>query len=182
MIRPIEEIIAREWPTIRDRLAPMKPLSPEIPPIPGEFWEPRIFPGIPVTWPPQKGLADLDFYASAAGRNLSQLIDGEYYSNPWGRVRADLRVPRFDFQLLTEAPVRAGIQGVRPLLKEEVQILGDSVVQVDLASALADGMLSPELAVRVRAYYGLFFRNHGVGSAIRLLHPAFSDWVCRPVG
>jgi hypothetical protein len=160
-------------------LSPPMPVSLTEPPRMPDFWEPRTSPGIPVTWPPQEGHPELDYYISAAGRNPSKLMDGEWYTGPWGRIHANFKARRFEFVPLG-LPERLGTQGVRPLREDEVRIFRDSGVQMDLAKALADGSVPQNLAARIRDYYLLWRHTHGVARLIRPLHEEFFRWLESP--
>lgn len=170
----VDEIALREWPPIQKALSASQSTAAM-----DTFWlwTYRISPGIPVTWPPQWGRSEFDYYLSAAGMNPSLLRDGERYITPWGMVRANSLSQHCEFYGMQWDPNEVRTQGVRPLRSDEVQINQDSHVQEDLAHALADGILPPELAIRVRAYYRLWASTQAIAELIEPRHPTFFSWL-----
>jgi hypothetical protein len=180
MKQKVEEIVRREWPAIEEQIAPRTPLHLNEPPKMSDYWESRTSPGIPVEWPPVSGsnAAQLDYFVSAAGRNPSKLMDGEWYTGVWGRVRFDAVRKSYAFTLVDGAPKIKCTQGVRPLTPAESKTMQDSKLEADLVSALLSGHPIPAaLDGRVHAYYRLWSSCHGVAREVRLLCPAFFQWL-----
>jgi hypothetical protein len=83
------------------------------------FWSVRVTPGIPCAWPVKEG-GSLCYYAYAAALD-PQLADGERTAAPWAKVTADpaQKTPP-KLEVLMKEAKEIGIQGVRPLNKEEI--------------------------------------------------------------
>lgn len=175
----VDELIKAQWGKVEPSLAsrpdgqPIDPSSPDY-----KFWEYRISPAFPAAWPPDgKGL--VYYYAYAAARNPSVLMDGEWLGPLWARVKVDATsraVPQLE--ILTREIKEVGTIGVRPLTKEEIDICNaaDSVT-AELYDTLQRADLRRLNAPPIRQYYCAWGRDTGMGRAIRTYHPEFFKWL-----
>jgi len=147
----------------------------------GTSWQPRVSPPFPLAWPPD-GSGAVDYYAYAFSFD-PRLADGERLGAPWARVRVEGRRGEPGLELLTKRIEDRGIQGVRPLSKQEAAIVRDSAaVEEKLLSILVSRQRWPILADDVREYYCLWVSVNAVTKDIRPHHEAFFAWLdCRSV-
>ena len=139
------------------------------------FWNGRLTPAFPCDWPVQKG-AMLCYYAYAYTLD-PRLADGERIAQAWGKVTVAPSVEgKPEFKILLKEVKELGIQGVRPLRKEEIEIIktADSVEQT-----LVKWMSSGEKIVNsdlksFKDFYCLWIQNNGViAQEIQKFHPDF---------
>lgn len=150
------ELIANEWRNIERK----------------EFgWQYRISPPFPAEWPANKD-HQVIFYAFAAMINPQKISDGEHIAAPWATVRLDaagLTPPTIT--IIEKSPVDLGIQGVRPLNKEET----DSYKDMGFAE---DAILKSSDSNAVKKAYCVWIKNNSVISGkIKLSQQSFFDWL-----
>ncbi len=175
----VNELIKAQW----RRVEPASPTGPDRQPLDPssrdyKFWEYRISPPFPAAWPPDgKGL--VYYYAYAAARNPSVLMDGEWLGPLWARVSLDATsrsVPQLE--ILTREIKEVGTIGVRPLMKEEINIYNSAdAVAAELRKAVQSADLRGLNAPLIRQYYCAWGRDTGMGKAIQTYHPAFFKWL-----
>lgn len=104
-------LIQREWQKIKE------PDSPSGPP----FWNYRVSLGYPCIWP-VKGSVSLCYYAFAYAFD-PQVADGERIAAPWARIVVDPAEKNdLTIEFLSKEINKIGIQGMRPLKAEEMQV------------------------------------------------------------
>ncbi len=163
-----------------DELWAATPLSKEMTQFFGSSarkWTYRIDNRLPFPdpWPPQQDTA-LVYYIYAVALT-PQIRDAEVLAEPWAKItlsKDGTRVEPLDIEYQ-----ELGTQGVRPLRKDEIEILKYGPEVWGFLSGLhALPSDSDELAVKTRAYYCLSLRN---GSALRNIyasrHAAFVTWL-----
>jgi hypothetical protein len=85
------------------------------------WWDPRVAPPLPSEWPmTPKGT--LVRWVYAAGRDMN-LSDGERVAAPWARIDLSAEGAR-NLTTLSSALEPFDTQGVRPVSKAEVEVLG----------------------------------------------------------
>jgi len=144
----------------------------------GTFWSPAVSPPFPLAWPPD-GSGAADYYAFATAFD-PRLADGRRLGGPWARVHVEGRGEPRLVGLASRIEDR-GIQGVRPLSKQEVTVFRDAAAMEDkLLSILVSPQRIPIVADDVREYYCLWVSVNGVAQDIRPRHEAFFAWLdCR---
>jgi hypothetical protein len=145
----------------------------------GTSWRPRVSPPFPLAWPPDGGGA-VDYYAFAFSFD-PRLADGERLGAPWARVRVEGRSGDPRLEILTRRIEDRGIQGVRPLSKQEAAVLRDTAAMEEkLLGILVSRQRWPIAADDVREYYCLWVGLNAVARDIRPRHEAFFAWLdCR---
>ena len=158
----------------------MTPLSKEMTQFFGSSarkWSYRINNRLPFAdpWPPQQGTA-LVYYIHAVAL-APQMRDAEVQAEPWAKIilsKDGTRVEALDVQYKELGP-----QGVRPLRKDETEVLryGPEVWEF-LSGLIALPSDSAALTVRTRAYYCLALRHSSaLGSIYAARHAAFVSWL-----
>ena len=175
----VNELVKAQWRKVEPSLPsgpegrPLNPSSPDY-----RFWEYRISPPFPVAWPPDgKGL--VYYYAYAAARNPSVLVDGEWLGPLWARIKVDATSRSGpQLEILTREIKEVGQLGVRPLTKEEIDIYNSAdSVTAELYDNLQRADLKGLNAPLIRRYYCAWARDTGMGRAIRTYHPEFFEWL-----
>lgn len=86
----------------------------------GSGWQYRVSPPFPATWPSSKD-APVVFYVYATKFNPMRIMDGVHVAAPWAEIQVDptnASPPKVTIK--KKKLVDIGIQGVRPLKKEEI--------------------------------------------------------------
>jgi hypothetical protein len=144
-----------------------------------ESWNYYVSPPFPAQWPPGADQR-LYYYIYAMGLNPQSLKDGTYVSAPWGRIEMQSKgntPPKF-FRLAHELR-EIGIQGVRPLSREESMVYEKK----DIAETYLHALTSlPDDTHKdagvLREYYCTWSMNNGViAEEIRNQHIPFFTWL-----
>ncbi len=170
-----KELLDAQWKNIK----PVVAVQPGEDPGRGVFWEYRISPPFPSHWPPD-GSLQLIYYVYAGGSSPLRLIDGEYVAAPWGRVEVDPRGsggPKF--MSLSKKLKEIGIQGVKPLTKEEAAFFEKEAAAEAYLATLTSLPDENEKDVRmVRQYFCAWFQFNGhIVREIRPAHEQFFRWL-----
>ncbi|MEK7276202.1 MAG: hypothetical protein AAB427_02530, partial [Chloroflexota bacterium] len=118
-------------------------------------------------------------YAFAYGRDFGRLMDAVRVAAPWARVEKYLSeslLPKTE--LIADAIREIGIQGVRPISRDEV-VVSDSGAPIESLLARLSGSLDENLTTRsVKEYYRFWQANNGVvAGEIQPRHGEFFRWV-----
>jgi hypothetical protein len=129
----------------------------------------------PDPWPPRQDTA-LVYYIHAVALT-PQIRDAEVQSEPWAKItlsKNGTKIEPLDVQYR-----ELGTQGVRPLRKDEIEILKYGPEVWEFLSGL--NALPPDsdaLTAKTRAYYCLSLRiNTALRSIYAFRHPAFVTWL-----
>ncbi len=146
--------------------------------LPGVMWSYCLTPPLPSDWPPTPDLR-LIYYAFAYGRDFGRLMDAVRVAAPWARVEKYLSeslLPKTE--LIADAIREIGIQGVRPISRDEV-VVSDSGAPIESLLARLSGSLDENLTTRsVKEYYRFWQANNGVvAGEIQPRHGEFFRWV-----
>jgi hypothetical protein len=168
-------LLDAQWKNIK----PVVAVQPGEDPGRGVFWEYRISPPFPSHWPAD-GSLQLIYYVYAAGSSPRRLIDGEYYAAPWGRVQVDPRGtggPKF--KPLSKNLKEIGIQGVKPLTKEEAAFFEKgAAAEAYLATLTSLPDENEKDVLMLRQYYCPWCRfNELFVREIRPAHEQFFRWL-----
>jgi hypothetical protein len=142
-------------------------------------WNYYVSPPFPVQWPPD-GDQRLFYYIYAMGHSPQNLSDGVYISAPWGRIEAvgAGNIPP-KFTRLSKELMEIGIQGVRPISREE----GSIYEKREVAEAYLETLVLPpaennKSVQLLREYFCTWSRHNGVISEeIGKLHTPFFLWL-----
>ncbi|WNG20060.1 hypothetical protein [Cystobacter fuscus] len=135
-------------------------------------WRTYVSDPFPLTWPSVEGT--LVFYAFARGMNPGVLRDGEFVGPTWARMTYSAQDKTTELTLLDVRLESRGVQGVRPLRQEELEILKLKPLEALLGSrkAAADQKL--------KSYYCLQRSLGNIPSEAVTAHAAFFNWLdCR---
>lgn len=130
---------------------------------PSSFWGMKISPPIPLLWPSSKG-GEVKFIAYAMAFDPS-ISDGSRIGSPWAVITVDPADPsKMDVNQIVERFKDIGIQGVRPLMPEETNIVkkGFDAEDALLMAIAGKKALSGDSMRDVKAYYCLFKKTNGV--------------------
>ncbi|QRN93534.1 hypothetical protein JRI60_30670 [Archangium violaceum] len=132
-------------------------------------WRTDISDPFPMTWPSVDGT--LVFYALARGMNPQVLRDGEFVGPTWARITYSAQDKKAELTLLDVRLESRGVQGVRPLRQEELEILKSKPLDFLLGSrtAAADQKL--------KSYYCLQRSLGNIPSEAVTAHAAFFKWL-----
>jgi hypothetical protein len=171
--KQVTALLEKQWTPIEASLRPKAVLSPSAPPPgPGDttYWRMMVTPQFPAEFPAKSGTL-LVCYGFAYGTNFTRLRDGAYVLSPWAKVATNPSAGASRVELLGP-PKQLGIQGVRPLRKEETEILQTPDVERHL--------LEPHPPAAVKAYYRLWIANNAVlAGALQSAHKSFFDWASK---
>jgi len=142
-------------------------------------WDYYVSPPVPAQWPPGADQR-LYYYIYAMGVNPQSLADGTYISAPWGRIEMQSKgntPPKF-FRLPHELR-EIGIQGVRPLSREESMVYEKKDAAETYLRSLASLPDDTHKDVGVlREYYCTWYRHNGaIAEEIRAQHLPFFTWL-----
>ena len=148
---------------------------------PDRSWTPVVTPPFPSRWPPEGNRRAVRYlYATSFD---PQVMDGVRVAAPWGHLECsggDRRQPRFVRMAGTIREI--GIQGVRPITKEEMAIYEKGGMAESCLQALA-GLPdeSDPGASLLRNYYRTWCGHNGVivGEIVSLYEPFFRWAGCR---
>jgi hypothetical protein len=133
-------------------------------------------------WLPTSALR-LCFYAYASGNSLERpLADGIHVAAPWARVEVEpaaglvVRVEQ-----LSPETREVGIQGVRPVSREELAIYDERAsVEAYLRGLRALPEAGTAETQRLQRYYRTWLKYNGtIARAIQAYHEAYFAWVQR---
>jgi len=169
-----ESLIGAEWEKTR------RETDGEFSDSPGRSWTPAVTPPFPTRWPPERDhLVVRYLYATCFD---PQVMDGVRVGAPWGRLECsggDRRRPRF---VRMAGSIREiGIQGVRPVTKEEMAIYEKSgIAESGLRALVGMPYESDPGTPPLRNYYRAWCGHNGViVSEIASLHEPFFRWTGR---
>ncbi|MFP2924904.1 hypothetical protein ACLESO_06745 [Pyxidicoccus sp. 3LG] len=135
-------------------------------------WRTHVSDPFPMTWPSVDGT--LVFYALARGMNPRVLRDGEHVGPTWARITWSARDEKTELTLLDVRLESRGVQGVRPLRQEELEILEVKPLEALLGSRTAAA------EQQLKAYYRLQRSLGNIPSEAMTAHAAFFSWLdCR---
>jgi hypothetical protein len=138
-------------------------------------WRPRLSPPLPSAWPPD-GQRRLLTYAYAF-RLKPSIGQGEEIASPWARVITGDGIVELE-ELGHPRPL--GLQGVRPLSAEELEIARTAPAAAAELDRLVQGVDLPE-APPVLRYYCFWRQVNGVLAAeLEQRHPEFFRWLACP--
>ncbi len=173
----VESLVKQAWAAVQREQSAAQSHDTNGQPSGVVGWQYVISPPFPCQWPP-KGQGEICYYAYARGLRFG-LTDAEAIAAPWGRVRWDVsgrRPPRME--VLSKGLREAGIQGVRPLLPQEMAIYktAKAVEARLLVIARASTLKGDESAIH--RYYCRWSKDNGVAAdQIRPFHPGFFSWL-----
>ncbi|MGE6758266.1 hypothetical protein ACQKGO_09665 [Corallococcus interemptor] len=136
-------------------------------------WSTRLSDPLPMTWPLVE--PTFAFYAYARGMNPMRLRDGEFVGPTWARITWSAKDQKPELTRLDTKLTSHGVQGVRPLTKDEVETL--KVKPLDL-------LLSPRTKAtdqQLKSYYCLQRSVGNIPPEAVTAHAAFFKWLdCGP--
>lgn len=171
-IKNFKPLLNAEWRKMESKME-VQPKRP-----PGVFWDYVISPPFPSIWPPDKNSC-LCYYAYAAGHDLrGGLADGVHLSAPWGRVEVEIG-RSLKFKPLASKIRAIGIQGVRPISKDELAIYERKESAETYLGTLTTLPDEKEKGVsELKKYYCTWGNHNGViVEEIRLHHTQFFQWL-----
>jgi hypothetical protein len=164
---------------IEDGLSKLLRLDP---PDGNLVWRYRTTPIFPVQWPPTQR-SSLVRYIYLTGQDFEKpVMDGELKASPWAKLVYETPRALPLFRNLTKNIREKGIQGVRPLMEQEIAILSTLAHTENILFKLWTKHKTPILpeqedAALLKAFYSLWYRCHGViGSEIIQNHEPFFFW------
>jgi hypothetical protein len=146
---------------------------------PGVFWEYAISPPFPFRWPPDAGQRIL-YYLYATGHDPQHLADGVRISAPWGIMTVTgIKKSPPEFRRLMAGVREIGVQGVRPLQREEVLVYEQQEAFEPYLETLAGIPGENDKGARLlREYYTLWRSHNGViAEELRKYHDPFFTWL-----
>jgi hypothetical protein len=132
-------------------------------------WRTDISDPFPMTWPSAEGT--LVFYALARGMNPQVLRDGEFVGPTWARMTYSAQDKTTELTLLDVRLESRGVQGVRPLRQEELEILELKPLDSLLGSRKAT------TDQKLKSYYCLQRSLGNIPSEAVIAHTAFFEWL-----
>ncbi|MFP2908910.1 hypothetical protein ACLESD_28445 [Pyxidicoccus sp. 3LFB2] len=136
-------------------------------------WQTRLSDPFPMAWPSVE--QTLVFYALARGMNPMVLRDGEYVGPTWARIIYSARNHQAELTLLDDRLESRGVQGVRPLRREEFEVLKRKPLELLLRERTADE------EQQLKAYYCLQRSLGNIPPEAVAAHADFFQWLdCRP--
>jgi len=145
---------------------------------PGQFWDPAVTPPFPVHWPPEGGSGSVRYlYATCFDPRIA---DGIRVAAPWGIIESlgcEQGLRRF--VRLSESIREIGIQGVRPMTKEEMAVYEKCSAAESFLESLAGLPDEDDPVMRpLRDYYLTWCGHNGViRQEIAYRHEPFFRWV-----
>ena len=173
-IKNFKPLLDAEWRKMESKMEgqPKRP--------PGVFWDYVISPPFPSIWPPDKNSC-LYYYAYAAGHDLrGGLADGIHVSAPWGRAEVEIgRRTSLKFKPLASKIKTIGIQGVRPISKDELAIYeGKESAETYLGTLTTLPDENEQGVIELKKYYCTWCTHNGViVEEIRRHHQQFFQWL-----
>lgn len=135
-------------------------------------WETRLSAPFPLAWPSVE--QTFAFYAVARGMNPFVLRDGEYVGPTWARITCSVQSQKTELTLLDTRLESRGVQGVRPLRHEELDVLKLSPLDALLGTRTA------ATDAQLKAYYCLQLSLGNIPPEAVAAHAAFFKWLdCR---
>jgi hypothetical protein len=136
-------------------------------------WETRLTAPFPMAWPSVE--QTFAFYAVARGMNPGVLRDGEYVGPTWARITCSAQGLKLELTLLDTRLESRGVQGVRPLRREEMEILKLKPLDALLGARTA------ATDAQLKAYYCLQRSLGNIPPEAVTAHAAFFTWLdCKP--
>jgi hypothetical protein len=132
-------------------------------------WRTDLSDPFPKTWPSVDGT--LVFYAFARGMNPLVLRDGEFVGPTWARIIYSAQYKKTELTLLDLRLESRGVQGVRPLSQDELELLKLK----PLAALLGSRNAATEQALK--SYYRLQRSLGNVPAEAVTAHAAFFEWL-----
>jgi len=173
-IKNFKPLLDAEWRKMESKME-VQPKRP-----PGVFWDYVISPPFPSIWPPDKNSC-LYYYAYAAGHDLrGGLADGVHVTAPWGRVEVEIgRRTSLEFKPLASRIKTIGIQGVRPISKDELAIYeGKESAETYLGTLPTLPDENEKGVIELKKYYCTWCNHNGViVEEIRQHHKQFFRWL-----
>ena len=143
---------------------------------PDIMWRETQSPVFPMNWPPTADTVWIR-YTFAYGSNPSQLMDGNYVSNPLSKTEWKAGVETTT--VLSKEMTQAAIQGMVPLDEESQRNL-ENYSQASNFSLKLTGIPDPQTleTQEFLAYYRAWFKYNGAFlGLIRPDHGAFIEWI-----
>ena len=165
----ITQLLAKEWSKVA------QPSAPE-----PSFWRFQLTPPLPAIWPAQ-GSGKICYYAYAQAVD-PRLSDGVRVAAPWAKALLDspFRSEGLRMEILSRQLQVLGIQGVRPLSSQEMEIMKEEYRARDalLLWTTAPSPVSEQDRKRMKDYYCQWVNSNGLIAAnIRPLHEEFFTWL-----
>lgn len=170
----LESLVEKEWQRLKSSYSFTPSHTQSI------AWVYRFTPPLPLLWPP-KASHNMVFYGYPQGLTPGPLADGEHIGEPWVKVEVvAARAPRV--RVLLEEIKSLGIQGVRPLSKDETRMERHQEQGPRLVTELARLPKNDEPAVeKIRSYYCMWIRHNGViAKHLAGTHADFFEWLQCP--
>lgn len=139
----------------------------------GSGWRYRVSPPFPVSWPASKD-APIVFYVFATKLDPRHIMDGEHVAAPWAEIELDPKdtaSPKITIK--KKRLVDLGIQGVRPLSKEETA----AYKTMDIAQDAVISSSGKKNAVIRSAYCAWIKNNSVIFRQIEPVQRSFFDWL-----
>jgi hypothetical protein len=132
-------------------------------------WDTRLSDPLPMTWPLVE--PTFAFYAYARGMNPMRLRDGEFVGPTWAKITWSTHGQKLELTRLDTWLTSHGVQGVRPLQKEELAILKVKPLEV---------LLGPRTEAKdqqLKSYYCLQRSVGNIPPEAVTAHSAFFQWL-----
>jgi len=176
LLRSIKPLIDSEWKKLQPNVGLGRQTGEG---LPEPYWDYLVSPAFPSVWPPESNLA-LVYYVYAIGHAPRSLVDGVYVAAPWACVEVDLKrklSPKF--KLLSNRIREIGIEGVRPLFREELAIFAKKEAAETFLGNLKSLPDEKEKSVsELRRYYCTWLKLKGeIVEEIRPFHKEFFKWL-----
>ena len=154
---------------------PAQPFAEAWSRLPGSAgWRMLVSPPFPRDWPPDAGSHGLTVVRYAFAMRLrAGLADGAEIAAAWARS-TETRDGAVVVTSLAAELHPLGIQGVRPITKTELDLVGREVEAARLLQAGPPDANGPLVRAATCGWIG---RNGLVAAAITPLHPAFTRWL-----
>jgi hypothetical protein len=117
------------------------------------------------------------YYAFAYGMRID-LKDAQLVAAPWARITSEGEsTPRLE--ILEQEIKQIGVQGVRPLRKEEIKMFDQrAAIEEQIQTLSMKTSLHATDAKRLKEFFQLWCSTHGViAEQLQPKHPEFFDWV-----
>lgn len=155
--------------------SPAQPFAEAWSQLPGSAgWQMQVSPPFPLDWPPDAVGHGMTVVRYAFAMLLrAGLADGAEMAAPWARS-TESRGGAVTVTSLAAELHPLGIQGVRPITKTELDLVGREDEAARLLQAGAPDANSPLIRAATCGWIG---RNGLAAAAITPLHPAFERWL-----